>query len=126
MPQELSPAEVWLLSIIHELGEGDAFQILERTSEEKDWKYSTIKTITTRLCQKGYVEARKVSRRWVYRPIVPQTTSFTWVMKRLFGSTLERNLSPLVSYLVNIKKLNKQEEELLKSLLENKPESDAE
>ncbi|MEW6234221.1 MAG: BlaI/MecI/CopY family transcriptional regulator [Candidatus Omnitrophota bacterium] len=119
MFEDVTPSEILLLSIINELGEGDVFRLLERTSLEKDWKYSTVKSFAERLHKKGYVEAKKVGRRWVYYPAMPKEKSFMMIMKQIFGLSLDRDLSLMVSYLVNEKKLSKRDEEILKTLLEN-------
>ena len=108
--QDLSPAEIWLLNLIYELGEADVYQIQERVLTEKNWKYSTVITLSNRLYDKGYLNRTKVGRRYVYSAKFPRVRFFEQVMDRLFGKSLLKDPSVLFTYLLNVKKLSKKEE----------------
>ncbi|MBN2327177.1 MAG: BlaI/MecI/CopY family transcriptional regulator [Candidatus Omnitrophica bacterium] len=116
--KDLSPSEIYVLNIIYELGSADIYEILNRVANEKKWKYTTVLTLATRLFDKGHLEKRKVSKRYVYSPKFSRFDSFRMIMDRLFGTTLLNDPSPMINYLIRSKKLTKKEQKLLQELLE--------
>lgn len=115
--RELSPAEIYVLSIIYELGSADIYEILERIAPEKEWKYTTVLTLATRLFDKGHLEKRKQGKRYIYSPKLTRYDSFRLIMDRLFGTTLLNDPSPMINYLIRSKKLSKQDQKMLRELL---------
>ena len=105
--KDLSPSEIYLLNIIYELGKADIYEILNRVSSEKNWKYTTVLTLATRLFDKGHLNKYKVSKRYVYTPKFSRFDSFRLIMDRLFGTTLLNDPSPMINYLIKSKRLSK-------------------
>ncbi|MGI6454607.1 MAG: BlaI/MecI/CopY family transcriptional regulator [bacterium] len=123
MPEELTKTELWLLNHVYELGEGTVYTILDRVKRHRDWKYTTVLTLLQKLTQKGYLQTRKEGRRHIFTPIHPRTDVVESFIKENFGNTLEYDPSPLVSYLLKVKKMNKKDEKMLRELLGVDPKS---
>jgi predicted transcriptional regulator len=122
--KDLTPLEIWFLNVVYEMGEGDIHQILDRVRSEKDWKYTTVMTIASRLCEKGYLKRIKQSRRYVYMPNFSRRQLFKNIMDYLFGDSMLVDPSPLVSYMGNIKKLSQREKQELKTIIDSLEEED--
>lgn len=116
---ELTPAEIWLLNVLYELGEGDIYAILDHIANEKDWKYTTVQTMIHHMCDKGYVLREKDGRRFIYKPTKTRSKMFESVLNKLFGTSLKEDPLPLVDYLMNIKKLSDKDEKTLKKMLKD-------
>ncbi|RJP24462.1 MAG: hypothetical protein C4527_18845 [Candidatus Omnitrophota bacterium] len=114
---ELTPAEIWLLNVLYELSEADIYSVLDRISHEREWKYTTVQTMIHHMCDKGYIVREKIGRRFMYKPTKPRSKMFETVLNKLFGLSLKHNPVPLVDYLMNIKKLNARDEQILRALL---------
>ncbi len=115
--QEFSPMEIWLLNVIYDLGEPDVYEILDRIASEKDWKYTTVLTIATRLSSKGYLKRKKVGRRHVFKPTITRAKAFELAMNKLYGNTLLKEPGPVISYLIKSRKISKKDKDALKRLL---------
>lgn len=116
--QEFSPMEIWLLNVIYELGEPDVYEILDRIANEKDWKYTTVLTIATRLANKGYLKRKKVGRRNVFKPTVTRAKAFELAMTKLYGGSLLKEPAPVIAYLLKSRKLSKNDKDILKRLID--------
>ncbi len=114
---DLTPAEIWLLNVVCELGQGDIYAIMDHISHEKDWKYTTIQTMIHHLCDKNFIERKKVGRRFIYRPIHSRSHIFETVLNKLFGNSLKHDPAPLIDYLLNVKNISGRDEQILKTLL---------
>lgn len=114
--RDVSPAEIYVLNIIYELGQADIYAILERISSEKEWKYTTVLTLASRLFDKGHLNKIKESKRYVYTPKYSRRESFGLIMDRLFGSTLLNDPSPLINYLIKSTKLSRKDQKIIREL----------
>ncbi len=115
--KDLSPSEIYLLNIIYELGNADIYELMNRVFAEKKWKYTTVLTLATRLYDKGHLEKTKAGKRYIYSPKFSRFDSFRLVMDRLFGTTLLNDPSPMINYLIRSKRLSKQDQKMLRDLL---------
>lgn len=114
--KDISPSEIYVLSVIYELGRADIYEILERIASEKKWAYTTVLTLATRLFEKGHLEKVKKGKRYVYSPKLSRFDSFRLIMDRLFGTTLLNDPNPMINYLIKSDKLSKKEQKMLRDL----------
>ncbi len=105
--KSLSPSEIYVLSLIYELGQADIYEILERASSEKKWAYTTVLTMVSRMFEKGYLTKNKQGKRFIYLPKFSKNESFRIILDRFFGTTLLDDPSPIIEYLTLSKKLKK-------------------
>ncbi len=114
---ELTPAEIWLLNTLYELGEADIYGVLDHIKDEKDWKYTTVQTMIHHMCDKGFIVRKKDGRRFVYKPTRSRSSMFQTIIDRLFGNSLKEDPIPLVDYLAAVKKLSKKNKKILIDIL---------
>lgn len=69
----ISDSEWEVMRIVWTLGETNTKQILNELQAKKDWTDSTIKTLIRRLVQKGWLNAKRDGRRYIYTATVNQT-----------------------------------------------------
>ena len=66
----ITEAELKLMDILWMKGEGTVQDVLDILSKKESVAYTTVLTILRILEQKGYLKHRKVSRAFVYYPVV--------------------------------------------------------
>ncbi len=84
---------------------------------QSGWQYTTIRTLTTRLAEKGYLTAEKEGKYYRYRASVAEAdcrrAQAESVLSRVFGGSV----SALVSCLANAKSVSKAEQSELEAII---------
>lgn len=116
-PESISEAESVVLAVLWERGSATAEDVTAALGEERNWQESTIKTLLSRLLQKGAIRAEKNGRRFIYSPLLARKQ---WLSKesesflnRLFGG----RVAPLVAHFSRERKLSKRDIRELRDLL---------
>lgn len=116
--KDLSPMEMKILDKLCELEEADISTVQQCFAAEKGWKYTTVLTIFQRLYEKRYLKRKKEGRKYIYRPVVSRTKLFKMFLQKFFGKAFEKDPTPLVDYLFEVKKLNKREQKVLEDIFD--------
>ncbi len=103
-----------------------ARSVLDRVRNDTDWAYTTVKTIMSRLVDKGVLDARMRGNTSVYSPRVTreesQRSEVEGVLDRAFGGTL----APFMHFLVSGRDLSDSEREALRRALDEHERSSRE
>lgn len=91
--------------------------VLAATADEKDWSYSTVKTLLSRLEEKGAVAVDRGESTSRYRPLVAEGEARKSALRGFLERTFDGTLGALVHHLVAEEKLSAQELAELKALL---------
>ncbi|MBD3297205.1 MAG: BlaI/MecI/CopY family transcriptional regulator [candidate division Zixibacteria bacterium] len=114
----LTEAELRLMDILWEKGQATVGEVVESLPKSKALAYNTVLTTLRILEKKGYLAHEKDGRAFVYRPIVDRTkarrTALRYVMSRFFENSPEL----LVVNLLENEKLDAEEIERLKKLID--------
>ena len=97
---QLTEAEWKLMRALWELGTASAREILENL-EDREWAYSTIKTMLARLVEKGFVKTAKQHNVSVFTPVLKEKqarrSAFDNLIERAFGGVSQHLLTFLAS-----------------------------
>jgi predicted transcriptional regulator len=120
MVPKISDAEMEVLRLIIEMGEGTTGQIYEASMKVKSWAPGTVITFVRRLEAKGFLEHTLIegTKSYLYRPTAQGKALRRGVVKDLLERVFGGNPLPIVSYLLDEKKLTKSEITDLKHLIE--------
>ena len=118
--KQLTPAELELMEILWEIGQGTVRDILERLPAQRKLAYTSVSTILRILQQKNILTAKKIGRQHIYRPLLSKNVfashSVTKMIKQVFsGNSLE-----LVNYLLDKNKVSLDDINAIEKLLEIK------
>ena len=95
----ISDAELQLLQLLWDESPLDAVELSKRLPADRNWTLATVKTLLSRLLNKGAITAAADGRRYLYRPAVERealaATHANRLIDRLFGG----RVSPLVAQL---------------------------
>lgn len=86
--------------------------------EDTDWSYTTIRTLVTRLLEKGAVAADKTSGNFKYYPAVSESECKNKEVNRFLSRVFDGSVSMLVSTLTKDSNLTEEEQKELLSIIE--------
>ena len=86
--------------------------------EETDWSYTTIRTLVTRLLEKGAIAADKSSNNFKYFPAVTEDECKLKEMNRFLSRVFDGSVSMLVSTLTKDSNLTEKEQKELMIIIE--------
>ena len=95
----------------------DALEILE---DETGWTYSTVKTILSRLADKGAVVARKRANTMHFEPVLTRDAARRSAVRSLLDRAFEGTFGSLVHHLVDTESLTADERAELRALLQER------
>ena len=111
---KLTDAEWQIMNALWSAWPSTARQIADRLPDEVDWAYTTIKTMLTRLAEKGCVVESKRGNTAIYKPVLKRTDARRNALKTLANQAFDGAFGPLMHFLVEDQKLSvKQREQLL-------------
>lgn len=119
----LTEAEQRIMRALWARGEASVRDVTEDVSAEKPAAYNTILTILGILADKGYVEARREGRAFLYRPLVTRAEARTQALRQLLAQFFEGSPTALAQHLIRDNDIDPAELAALRRELEN-PERD--
>lgn len=122
---QLSEAEWKVMNVLWRTGAASAREVLEALHGETGWAYTTVKTMLSRLEEKGAVGAKTVGGAAVYstriRQAATQRAALKSLVERAFGGTM----SAFVHHLVARESLSAKEKAALRKLLAEQDAAEA-
>lgn len=119
MSERLTDNEWIVMRAVWASGRVTVRVVLDAVEADTGWAYSTVKTMMTRLVEKGFLSARREGAATVFEPLVTQRDA----RRRALGDFLDRafdgTLGGLVEHLVGERRLNRKDREALRRLIED-------
>ena len=115
---KLTDPEWELMNALWKRHPATARDIIEQLPDEGRWAYTTVKTMLTRLAQKGAIAEKKRGAISVYEPLVTQQTARKHALKTLVDQVLDGAIEPIMHFLIEEKKLSAKERQHLINMLE--------
>ncbi|HRW29911.1 MAG: BlaI/MecI/CopY family transcriptional regulator [Alphaproteobacteria bacterium] len=125
----LTEAESRIMDVLWQKGEASVHDVIEATTDEKKQAYTTVQTFLGILKDKGFVEARKEGRAFLYRPLLSRAAARTQALKHLIGNAFGGSPSALAQHLLKDSDIDEIEIATLEQAIEqalSKKESDDE
>jgi len=117
--QQLSPCETEVLRLVWQAKEATVQQVCEKLPAQRRIAYATVQTLLRRLEKKGYLKHRVEGKAHIFYPAIAQDH----VIKRSVNDFLERlfggDAIPLVQHLAEHGRIDADDLERLKKLVEN-------
>ena len=124
--RKLTDSEWQILNVLWERYPATARGIAERLPKENNWAYTTIKTLLTRLAEKGAVKESKKGNTSLYEPLLSKQMARRNALKSLANQAFDGAFGPLMHFLLEDQKLTvNQRHQLLNAIQKqnNKKES---
>ena len=116
----ISEAEWEVMRVVWANGESTSQQIALVLNGKRGWSQSTIKTLIGRLTSKGYLQARKDARRFVYTTHLEEPESLKLEVEGLLGRICSRKKPNLLAYLIENIPMTAEDRAMLMDVLQNK------
>jgi BlaI family transcriptional regulator, penicillinase repressor len=118
----ISKTELAVLKLLWERSSGGTVRelqaILREQEADKNWAYTTVQTLLTRLEEKGFVESDKTGLAHIYRAKVSREELLHRRLSDLADQLCEGTASPLVLALVEGGRFSSEEIDQLRKLLD--------
>jgi predicted transcriptional regulator len=121
-PEEPTPAEWKVLTVVWERGRVAARDVVEALADETRWSTSTVKTLLRRLVEKGHLSTEAVGSSFLYSPARPPLRTLRRSAETLIERAAEGTVGPLLAHLVRRSRLSERDLEELRKLLDRKSE----
>jgi BlaI family penicillinase repressor len=115
---QLSEAEWKVMNVLWRAGSGSARDVLEALHGETRWAYTTVKTMLSRLAEKGAVSERTAGAAVVYTPRIRQNATRRAALKSLVERAFGGAMDSFVHHLVSREQLSDRERARLRELLD--------
>ena len=120
MAERISEAEHAVMEVLWERSPLTATEVCEMVCRARDWSLPTVKTLLSRLVQKGAIETRPDGRRFLYSPLLERVDYVGEESQRLVDRLFGGRAAPLFAHLAEAEALTPDDiaeiEALLKEL----------
>ena len=116
---DLTKAEWTLMESLWERGRGTATDLQKMLAADQNWAYSTVKTMLDRMVDKGVVSYRRVGNVYEYTPKLRRNSAVGRVVDDVFDRVLEGTIAPLVSRLIENRRLSDDDVAQLREMLDD-------
>ncbi len=113
----ISDAEWDLLEALWDTRAATAPQLAERLAPERDWAYSTVKTMLDRMVAKGLVRARKVGNVFEYAAAVEPADARRSAWRRFVAGAFGGAVGPALEFIASEARLTRRQREALAAML---------
>jgi len=116
---KLTNSEWQLMNCLWERHPATARGIAERLPEEVKWAYTTIRTMLARLAEKSAIREYKEGNTSLYEPILTRDNARRSALKTLVNQAFDGAYGPLMHFLVNDRRLSREQREALAKIFED-------
>jgi len=118
--ERITDAEHAVMEVLWDRPRQTAAEVCEEVCAERDWSLATVKTLLSRLVQKGALASEPDGRRFLYTPVVAREAYVGGESRRLVDRLFGGSAASLVAHLAETEALTDQDlaeiEALLKEL----------
>lgn len=115
--KKISEAEFEVMKILWNESPLAAADICERVATSTQWNPKTVKTLLSRLVEKGALSHKTEGRRYLYKPMITRRAFSKDATKSLADKLFNGRAAPLVAHLADAKGLSSRDIEELESLI---------
>ncbi|MFC2952978.1 BlaI/MecI/CopY family transcriptional regulator [Marinicaulis aureus] len=118
MTKQITRAEFQIMDVLWAESPLAATTVAERLADETSWSLKTVKTLLSRLVEKGALEHTPDGRRYLYSPKVSRDAHARRATQRLADQLFGGRAAPLVAHLAESKGLTREDLSDLETLIE--------
>lgn len=115
----ISEAEWEVMKIIWSKKEVTSKEIIENLSDKKEWKAATIKSLISRLLNKGAIGFNKEGKEYIYFAEIEEEFAVREESKSFLNRVFNGSISDLLLNFVKEEKLSKEDIDELRDILNN-------
>ena len=116
----ITDAEWEVMRVSSTQGKTTSREVHTLLNEKKEWKSTTVKTLLSRLTDKGLVGTEKVGNKYIYYPLVEERRSVETVADELLAKVCSRKVGSVVETILTESQLSYDDLDRLEELLKEK------
>jgi BlaI family penicillinase repressor len=117
---ELFETEWAILKVVWEKQPVTAPDVQEALASEKQWAYTTVKTLMDRMAKKGLLSAQKIRNLYLYTAAISKAEAVKCEVKRTLKRAFNGAFTPMVQFLVEHEQLSEEEFQYLERLVQDR------
>ena len=117
---QISDAEWVVMEVLWRAGSATAADVIAGLADSSDWNHRTIRTLLTRLVDKGALEARTAGHRYVYRPLVRRDKCVRLESRTFLDKVFGGDAAELLLHFARNSKITPKQIKRLRQLLDEK------
>ena len=117
---ELFDSEWAILQVVWEQEPCAAPTVQEALKTERDWAYTTVKTMMDRMVKKGLLTTEKIRNLYLYRSAITRAQAQRREILRTVKRAFDGALTPMMQFLIENEKLSEADYRQLESLIQNR------
>ncbi len=119
----ITDSEWEIMRVIWTQKESTSNDMIDILHEKTQWKPSTVKTLLSRLVDKGYLETRREGKQFVYSALIKEESGMNHAIDHLLEKVCNKDVGKLTYQLINEEELSLSDIEKLQQLLEEKKQT---
>lgn len=116
----ISPAEWEVMEVLWNAGPMAARDVYAALSQERSWDIKTVRTLLSRLVEKGAIEYDQVGNSYLYRAAYTKDRLVCGEVRNVANRTLDGSVSALFASFIREEQLEPEEIEKLRKLLDER------
>jgi len=117
---ELFDSEWAILQVVWEQQPCTAPAVQEALQKERDWAYTTVKTMMDRMVKKGLLTTEKIRNLYLYRAAISKAQAQRGEILRTVKRAFDGALTPMMQFLIENEKLSEEDYRQLERLIQNR------
>jgi predicted transcriptional regulator len=114
----LTPAEWVVMKTVWQLGQCTALEVFEHVKKQHDWAVTTVKTMLSKLVQKGVISTEEDGRRFLYSALVSSEELLKEAADSFLAKSTDDIKGQMLCYMVNQVNLSNEDIDELQALLD--------
>ncbi len=119
-PNELFETEWAILKVVWEKQPVTAPDVQEALVDEKQWAYTTVKTLMDRMARKGLLHTHRIRNLYRYSAAISKAEAVKCELKRTLKRAFNGAFTPMVQFFVEHEQLSEEEYQFLERLIQGR------
>jgi BlaI family transcriptional regulator, penicillinase repressor len=116
-PTELTEAEWAIMKVVWENEPCAAGTVQESLAKQRDWAYSTVKTMMDRMVKKRVLKTTRIRNLNLFSSCISQTEAKAGEFRKMLKRAFDGALAPMMQFLIENEKLSPEEIKALRKKL---------
>jgi BlaI family penicillinase repressor len=117
---QISDAEWVVMEVLWRTQSAAAADVIAELADARDWNHRTVRTLLTRLVNKGALEARTAGHRYIYRSVVSREKCVRIESRSFLDKVFAGNAADLLLHFARHSKITSAQFKQLRQLLDEK------
>lgn len=116
----ITDAEWEIMRVVWTQGETTSKEVTQLLNQKTEWKNTTVKTLLSRLVDKGMIATKPLGNKFIYYPLVEERQSIQTVSQEILGKVCSKKIGTVIEAMISDSLLSFADIEKIESMLKEK------